>query len=71
MKKNSFTAIYKKTGKWYSAWVEEMSGVNTQGRTIKEARENLKEALALVIEANRLVNRPKSGKNIVREPVVV
>ncbi|MBI1974714.1 MAG: type II toxin-antitoxin system HicB family antitoxin [Candidatus Zambryskibacteria bacterium] len=55
MKKNSFTAVYKKTGKWYSAWVEEISGVNTQGKTIKEARENLKEALVLVIEANRLV----------------
>ncbi len=70
MKKNSFTAVYKKTGKWYAAWVEEMSGVNTQGKTLKEARENLKEALALVIEVNRQINRPKSKKNIIREPVV-
>ncbi len=35
------------------AYVEEIPGVNTQGRTIAEARRNLKEALAMVIEANR------------------
>ncbi len=48
-----FTAIYKKHGKWFSAWVEEIPGVNTQGRTLKEAKENLKEALALIIEVKK------------------
>jgi len=33
--------------------VEELSGVNTQGRTLKEVRENLKEATRLIIESNR------------------
>lgn len=42
------TAIYKKTGKWYSCWIEEIPGVNTQGKTLKEAKENLKEALLLI-----------------------
>lgn len=45
-----FTARYKKQGQWYIGWVEEISGVNTQGRTLAEARENLKEALLLVLE---------------------
>jgi predicted RNase H-like HicB family nuclease len=49
MSKREFTAVYKKTGKWVSAWVEEIPGVNTQGRTKKEARENLKEALSLIL----------------------
>ncbi|MFH1780783.1 MAG: type II toxin-antitoxin system HicB family antitoxin, partial [Candidatus Nealsonbacteria bacterium] len=40
-----FTAIYKKSGKWYLGWVEEISGVNAQGKTLKEVKENLKEAL--------------------------
>jgi predicted RNase H-like HicB family nuclease len=31
-----YTAIYKKSGKYYSAWVEEVPGVNTQGRTKKK-----------------------------------
>jgi len=26
-----FTALYKKSGRWYSGWIEEIPGVNTQG----------------------------------------
>jgi len=52
-----FTAIYKKRGKWYLGWVEEIPGVNTQGRTLKEAKENLKEALLLILETNRILNK--------------
>lgn len=40
-----FTAVYKKSGKWYLGWVEEIPGVNTQGRTLKETKENLKDAV--------------------------
>ena len=52
-KETLFTAVYQKRGRWYIGYVEEIPGVNTQGRTLKEARENLKEALRLIIEANR------------------
>ena len=45
-----FTAIYKKRGKWYLGWVEEIPGVNTQGKTLKETKENLKDALSLILE---------------------
>jgi len=67
-----FTAIYKKSGKWYLGWTEEVPGVNTQGRTLKEAKENLKEALLLVLETNRLLNRREmpQGK-VIREPLSV
>ena len=67
-----FTAIYKKTGKWYLGWVEEIPGVNTQGKTLKEAKENLKEALLLILETNKLVNKKEgSGNNIIRESLSV
>jgi predicted RNase H-like HicB family nuclease len=57
-----FTAIIEKRGKWYVASVEEVPGVNTQGRTLAEARRNLKEALQLVLVANReLAVRERSG----------
>ncbi len=49
--KHQFTSVIEKRGRWYVA--EEIPGVNTQGRTLAEARQNLKEALTLVIEANR------------------
>ncbi len=65
-----FTAIYKKTGKWYSAWVEEIPGVNTQGRTLKEAKENLKEALVLVLETSKLLVKSSDSK-VLREPISV
>ena len=45
-----FTAVYKKSGKWYSGWVEEIPGVNTQGKTLSEAKQNLKEALLLILK---------------------
>ena len=48
-----FTAVYMKRGKWYVAYVEEIPGVNTQGRTLAKAKRNLREALAMVLEANR------------------
>jgi predicted RNase H-like HicB family nuclease len=50
-----FSAVYEKHDKFWIAWVEELPGANTQGRTLKEARENLKEAVKLVIETNRIM----------------
>jgi predicted RNase H-like HicB family nuclease len=51
--KPRLTKVIEKRGRWYVAYIEEIPGVNTQGRTLAEARRNLKEALSLVIEANR------------------
>lgn len=62
MNQREFTAIYKKSGKWVLAWVEEIPGVNTQGRTQKEARENLKEALQLILETNHTLAIGKANK---------
>jgi predicted RNase H-like HicB family nuclease len=53
MSKREFTAIYEKRGKTFIAWIEEIPGVNTQGKNMKEAKENLKEALLLILETNR------------------
>ena len=67
-----FTAIYKKSGKWYSGWVEEIPGVNTQGKTLKETKENLKEALLLILETNALLNKKDSaGSKVIREPLSI
>jgi len=66
--KQQFTAIYKKQGKWYLGWIEEIPGVNTQGESLKEAKENLKEALSLVWDANQNFNK-KVGSDIIREPI--
>ena len=52
-----FTAVYEEDGDWWIAYVEELPGANTQGRTLDEARENLKEAVELVIQSNRELAR--------------
>ena len=67
-----FTAIYKKSNKWYLGWVEEIPGVNTQGRTLKEVKENLKEALLLILETNKLLNKKEASRGkVIREPLMV
>jgi len=55
--KGEFTTVIEKRGKWYIGYIEEISGVNTQGETLEEVNENLKEALTLIIEANRELTR--------------
>lgn len=47
------TAAFKKVDGWWAAWVEEIPDANTQRETLEEARENLKNALRMVLEANR------------------
>ncbi len=69
--KHQFSAVIEKRGKWYVAYVEEIPGVNTQGRTLAEARINLKEALAMVIEANRELAARGRTREARREPIVV
>jgi len=69
--KHQFTSVIEKRGKWYVAYVEEIPGVNTQGRTLTEARRNLKEALAMVVEANRELSAKDRSMDALREPIVV
>ena len=48
----ALTAVFKKVPEGYIGFVEELPGANTQGATLEEARENLREAVELVLEAN-------------------
>lgn len=47
------TAVYVEVPEGYAAYVEELPGANTQGATLEEAKENLREAVQMVLEANR------------------
>jgi len=63
-----WTAVFEQDGEWWIGYVEELPGANTQGRTLDEARENLKEAVRMVIEANReLARRDAAGREVIRE----
>ena len=67
-----FTAVIVEDDGWYVAWAEELPGANTQGRTVAEAKENLKEAIQLILEARREVDDADlAGQVVLREPLTV
>ena len=67
-----FTAVFRKVPEGYIGFVEELPGANTQGATLEEARANLKEAVDLVLEANRtLAQENPSGSEVIRERLKV
>ncbi len=62
------TAVFQKVPEGYIGFVEELPGANTQGATLEEARANLQEAIALILEANRtLAEESLKGKEVIRE----
>ena len=65
-----FTAVFQKVPEGYIAFVEELPGANTQGATLEEARTNLREAISLTLEANRmLAEEALRGQEVIREPL--
>lgn len=69
----AFTAVIQPADEGgYIAWVEELPGANTQGETLEETRENLKEAIQLILEMNRERALADVDESIViREEIVV
>jgi len=69
---STFTAIFEKVEDWYIGYVEELPGANTQGRTLEETRENLHEAIELILVSNReLAENGLIGKEFFREEIRV
>ncbi len=66
------TAVFIRVPEGYIAFVEELPGANTQGATLEEARENLQEAVSIVLEANReLAEKSFTGQTVMKEPFVL
>jgi len=70
--KVQLTAVFRRVSAGYVGFVEELPGANTQGVTLEEARANLEEAVALVLEANRALAREElAGAEVIREPLLL
>ena len=64
----SLTAVFQRVPEGYIGFVEELPGANTQGDTLEEVRDNLKEAVQLALEANRqLAEEDLAGRDVIRE----
>jgi predicted RNase H-like HicB family nuclease len=51
---STFTAIFEKADDCYIGYVEELPGANSQGRTLEETRENLHEAIELILVSKKI-----------------
>jgi predicted RNase H-like HicB family nuclease len=70
--KITLTAVFQKVAEGYIGYVEELPGANSQGNTLEEVRENLKEAVGLVLEANRqLAEESIAGADVIRESLLI
>ena len=50
--KANYTAVVQQDGEWWIGWVEEIPGVNSQGKTRDELLENLRDTLEEALEMN-------------------
>jgi len=71
-----FSATYEQDGEWWIGYVAEVPGANAQGRTLDEARENLREAVELIVGTNReLAQRRAADKpgesQVIQEDLLV
>jgi predicted RNase H-like HicB family nuclease len=72
----TLTAVFEEVpiseGGGYVAYAEELPGAISEGDTLEEARENLRDAIELVLETNReLTGRPRPGQNVTREKITI
>jgi predicted RNase H-like HicB family nuclease len=67
----NFTTIYEYTEDgWWVASVPEIPGAHSQGRTLEEAREMIKDAVTLLLEVRREdADRETEGREVIREPL--
>ncbi|MCC6193412.1 MAG: type II toxin-antitoxin system HicB family antitoxin [Burkholderiales bacterium] len=68
---NEFTAVIERDGGWFVAYSPEVPGANGQGRTKDEAKESLREAIALILEDRRADGLRAVPPDALQETVVV
>jgi predicted RNase H-like HicB family nuclease len=68
---NLYTGVFEQVGGWWTGYVEELPGCNVQEPTLAEARESLKEAIQLIVNAVRELARRDADGHLVRESLAV
>jgi len=69
--KREFTAVIKQDNGWWIGWVEEIPGVNSQGKSREELLENLRSALEEALELNREDALRAAQSDYAEEDIVV
>lgn len=71
MKQRYHTIIKPEPNGWFVGWVEEIPGAITQGRSLDECRENLREALKLMVETHRDEARAGLDRSCIQEAIEI
>jgi predicted RNase H-like HicB family nuclease len=70
--RQSFHSIIKpKRNGWFVGWVEEIPGTITQGESLEECRQNLRDALKLMVETHRAEARLGMDHNCIEEAIEI
>ncbi len=69
--KRNFTAVIKQDNGWWIGWIEEIPGVNSQGKTRRELVKNLRSALKEALEFNRADALSAAKTDYEEEPILV
>jgi len=67
----TFEATIEKRDKWYIGWVEAVPGSFSQGKTIREVEENLKEAVQLILESQQELRTKGVAGKILKKKIIV
>ncbi len=61
--KCTYEVTVQKDGSWYVAWADDVPGAVTQGKTLKEVEENIKEAIQMTLQVKSELKALKSKSN--------
>jgi predicted RNase H-like HicB family nuclease len=67
----TFEATIEKREKWYIGWVDAVPGAFSQGKTVKEVEENLREAVQLILESQRELKDQKATGEVLKRKIQV
>jgi predicted RNase H-like HicB family nuclease len=64
-----YQASFLRRDDWWVAWSEDVPGALTQGKTLDDARDNLRDAIALMLEPADLAELPPASTELVHEVI--
>ena len=71
MKQRYHTIIKPEPNGWFVGWVEEIPGTITQGKSLQQCRENLRDALQLMVETHRDEARQGLDSSCIQESIEI
>ena len=71
MKQRYHTIIKPEANGWFVGWVEEVPGTITQARSLDQCRENLRDALELMLQTHRAEARMALDGTCIQESLEI